>query len=369
MHKRLFAATAISLSIPLSGCAGIGLFDFGKSSSQAQASRPHTDLSAYFDRRLADGKRHLTAGRLGLASEAFRQASYEPRHEAEAFNGLGIVYDRLGRTDLAERYFKAAVQLSPLEFRFARNLARFEGKELRLLLAKAEAAKTQGKTADTAEALALSAGAERSAKLEPAVSVRATKAVEREPRPIQKVAVRTLENEPRSLFEEAFPSPDMLFDKKVVQPEPQAQRLVAREMASTRSNEHAGKDRVALSADRTTVSKVYATAPSAVRPAEPEAGAIGTRVRVVRVSQNEIRLTRTVPAADETGTVVARNETTDRAAVVHIEKSSNGVVAISSDSSPETSLRLGSLANKIGAERTLTPLSLGAAWANCNSGC
>ncbi len=131
MKHRLMTATAIAVSLPLGGCAG--LFDFGapKSASAAQ-ERATLDMTEYFERRLAAGHRHLSQGRLSKAANAFRQSAGNAATAAASFNGLAITYDRLGRTDLAERYFKQAVAFAePDDFRYARNLARFEGKQLR----------------------------------------------------------------------------------------------------------------------------------------------------------------------------------------------------------------------------------------------
>src|SRR3546814_9961813 len=44
---------------------------------------------------------------------------------AEAYNGLGVAYAKLGRADLAERYFKMALSMDGTNPRFAANLDRF----------------------------------------------------------------------------------------------------------------------------------------------------------------------------------------------------------------------------------------------------
>lgn len=107
----------------LGGCQSI----FG-SNSMAQHDLSDIDMTDYFAERLAMGKRHLEAGRPTRAITAFRQASYDPRFAGEAFNGMAIAYDRIGRADLAARYFANAVAAAPEDERFARNLARLEGK-------------------------------------------------------------------------------------------------------------------------------------------------------------------------------------------------------------------------------------------------
>lgn len=110
------------MAVSLSGCQ---LFAprHGNSVRNAQAT---PDMSSYFDQRLADGRRHLRAGRLGSAITAYRQASYSAEHAARSYNGMAIAYDLLGRADIAQGYFNAALALEPDNPQVARNLARFE---------------------------------------------------------------------------------------------------------------------------------------------------------------------------------------------------------------------------------------------------
>lgn len=116
----LLAITIMAVS--LSGCQ---LFAPGQGNS-VRSAQVAPDMSSYFDQRLADGRRHLRAGRLGAAITAYRQASYSADHAADAYNGMAIAYDLLGRADIAQRYFNAAVALAPESPQIARNLARFE---------------------------------------------------------------------------------------------------------------------------------------------------------------------------------------------------------------------------------------------------
>lgn len=77
---------------------------------------------------LAEGRKALDRGEITAAVTAFRNAKLYPQHEAAAFNGLAVAYDRLGREDLTERFFRQAVALAPDEPRFRMNLARFYGR-------------------------------------------------------------------------------------------------------------------------------------------------------------------------------------------------------------------------------------------------
>ena len=74
---------------------------------------------------IAEGRAKLALGQNGLAISAFRAALREQPESADAYNGLGIAYDRIGRKDLAQRYFELAVAGEPDNAKFSGNLARF----------------------------------------------------------------------------------------------------------------------------------------------------------------------------------------------------------------------------------------------------
>jgi tetratricopeptide (TPR) repeat protein len=76
---------------------------------------------------LEAGRNHLLRQRPAQAVNAFRQASRDPALAGEAFNGMGVAYAKMGRPDLARRYFDLAVAADPHDARYQRNLARLEG--------------------------------------------------------------------------------------------------------------------------------------------------------------------------------------------------------------------------------------------------
>jgi tetratricopeptide (TPR) repeat protein len=86
------------------------------------------DMSSYFAQSLAEGRGHLMANRPAAALDAYRQASYDPASRAAAYNGMAIAADRLGRPDLAERYFLQAMSLEPDNTAFAANLLRLQNR-------------------------------------------------------------------------------------------------------------------------------------------------------------------------------------------------------------------------------------------------
>ena len=122
-RKALAAAGIVAASLALSGCQAL----FGPSfASRGEAQ--NVDMADYFEGRLAIGRLYLEKGLTTQAITAFRQASYDPRFAGEAFNGMAIAYDQLGRGDLAHRYFNMAVAAAPQDNRFSRNLARLESR-------------------------------------------------------------------------------------------------------------------------------------------------------------------------------------------------------------------------------------------------
>lgn len=116
--KVLIAAMCTAM---LPGCQSL----FSNQGQVAQASLTDVDMQGYFEQRLAEGRAHLLANRPGAAVAAFRQASYGAAVRARALNGLAIAYDRLGRSDLAQQYFMAAMNLEPENPGFAANFLRF----------------------------------------------------------------------------------------------------------------------------------------------------------------------------------------------------------------------------------------------------
>ena len=65
------------------------------------------------DGLLADAKGQLALGNVGLALEGFRKASREQPDSAEALAGMGACYDAMGRFDLAQAKYEAALALAP----------------------------------------------------------------------------------------------------------------------------------------------------------------------------------------------------------------------------------------------------------------
>lgn len=115
----LLAASGMAL---LGGCQIMGPRQVAKAEpvAGAEAAPPGAVTAAW----TAAGRTHLQAQRNGLAIEAFNRAIAQGEPAAPALNGLGVAYSRLGRTDVAYRFFSQAVRAEPENPVFARNLVR-----------------------------------------------------------------------------------------------------------------------------------------------------------------------------------------------------------------------------------------------------
>jgi tetratricopeptide (TPR) repeat protein len=125
----------VVLAASLGGCQNfVQAFDFSRQSSAPQYAIGPADLK--------EGREHLRAGRTGNALSPLHRAALNPQTSGDALNALGVAYAKLGRADLAERYFIAATRVDADDERFAANLDRFYRSDLardsRLLYAQRE---------------------------------------------------------------------------------------------------------------------------------------------------------------------------------------------------------------------------------------
>ena len=117
----IIAVAAFSLS----GCGTIHSVFGGHS-----ARMPDLKISAPANPETAialatqEGRGHLDKGETGLAIEAFQRALSLGAPSAPALNGMGVAFARLGRYELAHRYFEEAAAIDPSNERYAANLAR-----------------------------------------------------------------------------------------------------------------------------------------------------------------------------------------------------------------------------------------------------
>lgn len=75
---------------------------------------------------LEDGRSELRSGNIAAAIASFQIALGNRTTRADAANGLAVAWAMLGRNDLAEQYFLAALREQPDNERFAANLMRLQ---------------------------------------------------------------------------------------------------------------------------------------------------------------------------------------------------------------------------------------------------
>lgn len=157
MKQNIRTSGCIAAALALGGCQSfIGALGFGPKPSAQVEQRAEVFGSEELER----GKLALRQGHVAMAIQQFRMAALNEDHAADAFNGLGVAYARLGRADLAERYFKSAMELDSANPKYAANLARFYdsalGNSARALAARErEAAAALAEAKDAAEAQGL----------------------------------------------------------------------------------------------------------------------------------------------------------------------------------------------------------------------
>ncbi len=142
----LIAATGALLS----GCS---LFsgNSGSALSASQQADPST-AQTVAEIQLEVGRENLSEGNLATAARYLAGARMHPETRADAANALGVVYVRLGRLDVAQRYFQEALEVQPDNARFATNLARLEGD---VSFARAKALETRAEPATEMAQLAV----------------------------------------------------------------------------------------------------------------------------------------------------------------------------------------------------------------------
>lgn len=115
-------AMTIAVGVSLSGCQAL----FGPRTAHVDSASQSAMAQAQLNPALDQGRQLLKAGRIAQAIELLRVAQRDPSSMAEASNGLGVAYAKLGRHDLADRYFKMALALEPADTRFAANMIRLQ---------------------------------------------------------------------------------------------------------------------------------------------------------------------------------------------------------------------------------------------------
>lgn len=121
-------ATVAGTAIMLAGCQSAPLagWSFGKQERGRLAANPKVEGSAV----LEEGRAYLREGNISKAVASFQMARMDKDSAAAANNGLAVAYAKLGRPDLAERYFRTAAMLDPSEGKYVANLLRLQGQAM-----------------------------------------------------------------------------------------------------------------------------------------------------------------------------------------------------------------------------------------------
>ncbi len=127
MHAIMKSVLLIGLAGSLGGCQILNLPAMvfksrpgAESKSWAPAAK--TDYAA----ALSEGRFALSSGNLSEAAALFRIAQGGESTYADATNGIAVAYAKLGRPDIAERYFRMAIDSQPENPKFAANLLRLQ---------------------------------------------------------------------------------------------------------------------------------------------------------------------------------------------------------------------------------------------------
>lgn len=118
---RMKTVVALALLLPLCGCKSfLGTHIFARNTPRAM---PSVNVDRIIAPATSQGRMELDAGRPGAAIEKFRAALGADEPIAPALNGLAVAYARVGRLDLAQRYFEQAAAAAPEDLRYQANLA------------------------------------------------------------------------------------------------------------------------------------------------------------------------------------------------------------------------------------------------------
>lgn len=144
MKNPVVVLSVVLAGLTLSGCQSPLLAGWGftkKSPESGAFARTAAEPLV----ALEEGRIFLRNGQISSAVASFKIAQLDPVAAPDAKNGLGVAYVKLGRPDIADRYFREALALRPGEDRYAANLLRLQRD---VMLARAS---TEGQGAGQAE--------------------------------------------------------------------------------------------------------------------------------------------------------------------------------------------------------------------------
>lgn len=129
-HIQMRVCTAALLILTLGGCQSFLGIKFARGAADNTPVRVAEPPKTGSQSATEEGRNQLAAGRTGSAILSFQKAMANGEPMAPAANGAGVAFARLGRLDLARRYFEQAISEDQTNKRYAANLARVERTEL-----------------------------------------------------------------------------------------------------------------------------------------------------------------------------------------------------------------------------------------------
>jgi tetratricopeptide (TPR) repeat protein len=114
----------VAAAVSLGGCQSFPL-----TSWMFKKDRPAVEdhrLAGNTTGALEEGGAFLRDGNLSAAVASYRIALLDRATRADASNGLGVAYAKLGRDDLAARYFLRAIDAEPDNPKYVANLLRLQ---------------------------------------------------------------------------------------------------------------------------------------------------------------------------------------------------------------------------------------------------
>lgn len=116
----------VACAAMLGGCQSFPLTSWMFKGKRPAAAEQRIELAGNTAGALEEGRASMRTGNISAAVASFRIALLDASTRAEASNGLGVAYARLGRHDLAERYFQGAISAEPENTKYVANLLRLQ---------------------------------------------------------------------------------------------------------------------------------------------------------------------------------------------------------------------------------------------------
>lgn len=125
MKRLARLSCVVACAAMLGGCQSFPLTSW-MFKGKRPAAEQRVELAGNTAGALEEGRAQLREGNISAAVASFRIALLDASTRAEASNGLGVAYAKLGRPDLADRYFQGAISAEPENSKYVANLLRLQ---------------------------------------------------------------------------------------------------------------------------------------------------------------------------------------------------------------------------------------------------